>query len=194
MDSIIEREKQFHELANHRKESEIQNETRKIFYNMIKKENVVTARAIADNFPNYTYINIVYHLDVLKREGFINSIKYRSRNQYFLVNGVSEEEILEKRVKENGANQSNKPVRKKHQITEKPQYENLDEKLLHVLRNPLTRGQLREIVNVPRTTLFDHLKVLETKGKVKRKIKRARKRGRPKTYWSTVKQEGFILC
>jgi len=63
----------------------------------------------------------------------------------------------------------------------------IDNKLLAVLSiRPMTRGELSKLLNVPRTTIYDHLVELMFQGKVIRLKKNNKKRGRPKVYFKAI--------
>lgn len=51
----------------------------------------------------------------------------------------------------------------------------------------ITRGSLKSILKIPRTTLYDHLKGLETLGYIKRVPISVGKQGRPKIKWQVKK-------
>jgi predicted ArsR family transcriptional regulator len=49
-----------------------------------------------------------------------------------------------------------------------------------------TRSELCEMLDIPRTTLYNYLFKLERDGKVRRYLKGNGERGRPKVIWSKV--------
>jgi len=71
----------------------------------------------------------------------------------------------------------------------------LDEQIIRVLNNnSMTRAELCRRMNVPRTTMFDHLKRLELGGLVcfnhKKRYENGKPlRGRPNTIWSVIKRD-----
>ncbi|NHJ87142.1 MAG: TrmB family transcriptional regulator [Asgard group archaeon] len=58
----------------------------------------------------------------------------------------------------------------------------IEEFLVKILKDkgPITRSKLASLTNIPRTTLYDILAKLISKGKVEKKPVRTKKRGRPK--------------
>lgn len=52
----------------------------------------------------------------------------------------------------------------------------------------MTRPELRKKIPIPRTTMFDNLRMLEDNNYVKYEVKSKGDRGRPKSYWSVVKK------
>ena len=61
----------------------------------------------------------------------------------------------------------------------------IDTTILEVLKQygPLARDNISLITQIPRTTIYDHLKVLEYKDRVERRKIFTRRRGTPKVVW-----------
>jgi predicted ArsR family transcriptional regulator len=55
------------------------------------------------------------------------------------------------------------------------------------VNGPLTRKELVNQLNTPRTTIYDNLVKLQKREKVKKYSRNNGKRGRPKTYWDIKK-------
>jgi predicted transcriptional regulator len=62
----------------------------------------------------------------------------------------------------------------------------IEDFLVNILRErgPISRGELASLTNIPRTTLYDILSKLISKGKVKKKPAKREKRGRPEILFS----------
>jgi len=57
------------------------------------------------------------------------------------------------------------------------------EKLLHLVETPRTRKELVELMDAPRTTIYDNLYALIKKGLVVKFSKSGGRRGRPTVYF-----------
>ncbi len=65
----------------------------------------------------------------------------------------------------------------------------IEEFLINILakQGPIARGDLASLTNIPRTTLYDVLTKLISKGLVEKKPVHVQKRGRPKVLFSVKK-------
>ena len=52
---------------------------------------------------------------------------------------------------------------------------------------PITRGEIKEITNIPRTTIYDTIVKLILMKKIKKFTVSNKKRGRPKVYYKIIK-------
>ena len=70
----------------------------------------------------------------------------------------------------------------------KTRMQGFQSKIVNTLKEqgPLTRGQLVQILDVPRTTIFDHLKKLKEIEMVKTYTRPKKSRGRPSVFYKLV--------
>jgi len=52
---------------------------------------------------------------------------------------------------------------------------------------PITRGEIKEVTNIPRTTIYDTIVKLILLKKIKKFTVSNKKRGRPKVYYKIIK-------
>ncbi|NHI92796.1 MAG: hypothetical protein EAX96_09875 [Candidatus Lokiarchaeota archaeon] len=52
---------------------------------------------------------------------------------------------------------------------------------------PITRGEIKELTNIPRTTIYDTIVKLILMKKIKKFTVSNKKRGRPKVYYKIIK-------
>ncbi|MHA1143466.1 MAG: hypothetical protein ACTSRW_01940 [Candidatus Helarchaeota archaeon] len=53
-------------------------------------------------------------------------------------------------------------------------------------KGPITRGELKELTNIPRTTLYDTIVKLIISNKLEKYSISSKKRGRPKVYYKAI--------
>ena len=65
----------------------------------------------------------------------------------------------------------------------------IKEFLLNIIEKsgPITRGEIKEITSIPRTTIYDTIVKLILMKKIKKFTVSNKKRGRPKVYYKVIK-------